>query len=77
MITEEQIRAALAKVCWNLDADALPADANFGDSGLDSLDQATLLLTLQEQYGLVVPENKESSVNSIQAILSFAAQAAA
>lgn len=77
MVTEQQVRDVIASVKENMDANALPADAEFNDSGMDSLDQASILLALQEQYGLVVPQEMETEINSIRKILDFAATAGA
>ena len=77
MVTEQQVRDAIASVKENFDANALPVDALFEDSGMDSLDQASILLALQEQYGLVVPQEMETEITSIRKILDFAASGAA
>lgn len=71
MITEHQVRQALGKVRENLDAEALPADADFGEAGLDSLDHASLLLELQERTGVVFPDGAEGELTSIRAIVDF------
>ncbi|HTT98570.1 MAG TPA: phosphopantetheine-binding protein [Rhizomicrobium sp.] len=71
MITEQDVRKAIAKARDNFDADALPIDADFGDAGLDSLDQASVLLELQEATGIEFPEDA-SNLNSIEAVLHYA-----
>ncbi len=75
MVTEQQVRDVIATVKENFDVSALPVDAEFNDSGMDSLDQASILLALQEQHGLVVPQEMETEINSIRKILDFAAGA--
>jgi acyl carrier protein len=71
MITEQDVRKAIATARENFDANALPVDADFGDAGLDSLDQASVLLELQEAAGIEFPEDA-SGLNSIQALLRYA-----
>jgi acyl carrier protein len=71
MITEQDVRKAIANARENFDANALPIDADFGDAGLDSLDQASMLLELQESRGIEFPEDT-SSLNSIEAVLRYA-----
>jgi acyl carrier protein len=71
MITEKDVRAAIGRVVENYDADALPVTANFVDAGFDSLDQASILLDLQENTGFEFPEDA-SELMSIQAIVQFA-----
>jgi acyl carrier protein len=71
MITEHDVRAAIARARENFDANAVPVDADLGDAGLDSLDQASVLLDLHESTGIEFPEDT-SELNSIRAIVAFA-----
>ena len=71
MITEEQVRSAIGRVREEFDANALPIAADFGDAGLDSLDQASILLELHDLTGIEFPEDS-TELSSIQAILKFA-----
>ena len=71
MITEQDVRNAIANVRENFDANAFPVDADFGDAGLDSLDHASVLLELHEMSGIEFPEDVDS-LKSISAILRFA-----
>jgi acyl carrier protein len=71
MITERDVREAIARTRENFDANALPIDADFGDAGLDSLDHASLLLELHEATGIEFPEDA-TALNSIRAVLEFA-----
>jgi len=73
MITEQQVRDAIAHVRENYDSQALPVEADFAEAGLDSLDHASMLLNLQETTGTVFSDDA-SDLNSIQAILDFAQQ---
>lgn len=71
MLTEQDIRDAIGRVRENFDANALAKDADFGEAGLDSLDQASILLDLHENTGIEFPEDA-TNLNSIGAILEFA-----
>jgi len=71
MITEQDVRTAIARARENFDANAVPVDADLGDAGLDSLDQASVLLDLHESTGIEFPEDT-SELNSIRAIVAFA-----
>ncbi len=75
MVSEQQIRDVIAGVKEDIDANALPVDALFSDSGFDSLDIASILLAVQEQYGIEVPEGKEDGIQSIRSLLTFIEQA--
>ncbi len=57
-----------------IDADALAADSEFADVNIDSLDHWSILLALQEQFGLVVPDQDLERTTSIAKILAYAAE---
>ena len=69
MLTVDQVRKIIAGACPNVDAFALSPDANFEDSGMDSLDHASILLALQEKYGLEVSDEMAAEMISISAIV--------
>ncbi len=76
MITEQDVRTAIARARENFDANALPTDADWGDAGLDSLDQASVLLELHEATGIEFPEDA-TELKSIRAVLDYAQAAGA
>lgn len=71
MITEAKIRQILAQI---LRSDApLKWDINYifvGDA-LDSLDYAAFLLAIQDQLGVVVPDDDMPQLNCIAATLTY------
>lgn len=73
MLKEEQVKAIIAEVVGNIDVANLSADTDFDDAGLDSLDQASLLLAIKERYGIDFPDEIGAEMNSIRAILDYAA----
>lgn len=72
MITEQAIRDAISKSVDDFDASCLGADEDFFDAGLDSLDHATVLLGIQEECGLTIPDEAVDQCRSINGILEFA-----
>ena len=72
-VTEADIRDAIQKTVAGIDAKAIGVAADFYDSGIDSLDHASILLELQEKNGLIVPDSDLAQCRSIQGILSYAA----
>jgi len=72
-VTEADIRNAIQKTVVGIDANALDPAADFYNSGIDSLDHASILLELQETKGLVVPDDDLVQCRSIQGILKYAA----
>lgn len=72
MITEQNIRDAIANAVDDFDASALGAGDDFFDAGLDSLDHATVLLGIQEECGLTIPDEAVDQCRSINGILEYA-----
>jgi len=70
MLTIEQVRKIIAGAVPTVDAFALSPDAVFEDVGMDSLDHASILLALQEQYGLDVSDEIAAEMTSISAIVA-------
>lgn len=73
VLTERQIRDAIAKSVLNYDPSSLSSDKRFQDAGIDSLDHASILLELQERHGLKVPDEAIERCGTIAGILAFAA----
>lgn len=73
MLKENDVRNIIAEAVPTIDSKALRLDAEFAANGIDSLDFAAILLALQEEYGLVVPDEDLQQTNSIGKILAYAA----
>ncbi len=66
MSTEEKIRTILAEKL-NIDAESLTLKSFFiRDLGIDSLDAVELVLTLQDEFGIEVPEDEARTLVSLQ-----------
>jgi acyl carrier protein len=76
MLTENDVRTIIAEAVPTIDAAALARDAEFAKNDIDSLDFSAILLALQEQHGLTVPDDDLQQVNSIEKILAYAARRA-
>tara|TARA_R110000787_G_scaffold169166_2_gene281921 strand:- start:1199 stop:1429 length:231 start_codon:yes stop_codon:yes gene_type:complete len=72
MITEQNIRDAIEKAVDDFDAGAIASGEDFFDAGLDSLDHAGILLAIQEDCGLTVPDEAVDDCRSIDGILAYA-----
>jgi acyl carrier protein len=72
MITEQDVRDAIGKAVDGFDLSALSAGDDFFDAGLDSLDHATVLLGIQEDCGLTIPDEAVDQCRSINGILEYA-----
>lgn len=71
MVTEPEVRAAIACVIDHVDAQGIDAGADFYDCDLDSLHHASIILQLQEMYGLTVADGDLDKCRSITAIISY------
>ena len=71
-INADSIRSLIAEIVSS-EEEVLEMDINitFDDAGIDSLDQAQILLALQEQYEVEVPEGEEDDYNTISKILTL------
>ena len=73
MITEADVRNALKDTIHSDGAASWSADFNFCEGALDSLDHVTFLLALQESHGFSFQDEDVPKLNTIQAVLDFAA----
>ena len=74
MFTEQDVRNALRDTIHSNDPQSWSKDYNFRVGGsLDSLDQVTFLLALDERYGFKFRDEDVPELNTIQAVLDFAA----
>lgn len=72
MISEKEVRAVIAEAVPGIDASKIALDTSLFDAGVDSLDHTNILLGLQEQHQLVVPDEEADKLKSIQDILDYA-----
>ena len=70
-VTPEVIRKLISEVVLGEEVLSMSIDITFDDAGIDSLDQAQILLALQEQYEVEVPEGEEDDYNTIKKILTL------
>ena len=70
-VTPEVIRKLISEVVSGEEVLSMSIDITFDDAGIDSLDQAQILLALQEQYEVEVPEGEEDDYNTIKKILTL------
>ena len=67
----EKVRAMLAKQL-NLPADKIEADSDIiKDLGADSLDVVELLISLEDDYGISIPEEDIVNVRTVQDIVDM------
>lgn len=75
MSVEVTIRKIITDNVAGIDGDMIEVDAKFFDSGLDSLDLATVFLEVQEEFDVVMEEGDEDKYDSLSALLAYIAAA--
>lgn len=75
MSVESQIRQIITDNASNVDGGQIPLDAKLMDTGLDSLDVATVLLEVQEVFGVTIPDDQEDDFQTLSEIVQFVEQA--
>ena len=75
MITEVDVRAAIAKTVPHIDASVVSAQALFQTAGMDSLDHFNILFELETKHGLVFSGEDIAQLSSIQQIVEFSNRA--
>lgn len=73
-MTEAELRGLIEDQAPGIDAQSIPADTRFVDAGLDSLDHVTLLLAVEEQFGVTIPDEDVDKCGSIAEILQYVAR---
>ncbi len=71
MLSEKDVRDAIADAVDRVSLDDLGVDENFYRFGLDSLDHAQILIRLEELYGLRVADADFEKCLSIAAIVDY------
>lgn len=72
---ETKIRAFLSEVKDGLDYSAASPDTSFEDAGLDSLDSSSLLLLVQEEFGVDITDEDADRLTTIAKLRDFILQA--
>ena len=74
MSTEAKIRQIITDNADGINGEEIPLDAKLIETGLDSLDIATILLEVQEEFGVTIPEDEEENLATLSAIVAFVEQ---
>ena len=71
IVTNSDIIEAMKKAGIMIDFDTLAPDSLFRDNGIDSLDMANLLLSIEEKYTIKIPDEDLYELISIDAIENY------
>ena len=55
----------------NVDEDNVTPDASFDDLGADSLDKVELVMALEEEFDIEIPDSDAEKIQTVQDALSY------
>jgi acyl carrier protein len=67
---ENRLRKVIADGL-NLDEADIPPDKNFEDLGADSLDGVELVMALEEEFNLDIPDDDAERLNTLAEVLTY------
>ena len=67
----DKIKNLITNVVIGFDIEKLSEDQNLTDSGIDSLEHMNILLAIEEQYGIKIPDEDIDECNSIKGIVLY------
>lgn len=71
MLNSDDIRSIIKKVVIGVNLSDLDDNQDFADAGIDSLDQLSILLGIEEQYGVTIPDEDLDQCNSIAGLVLY------
>lgn len=74
-LTVDNIKAIFKEeVDASLNIEELSANQDFMDFGVDSLDRSSVFLTIEDEFGVHVPDADIESLRTIEAIIQYVKQ---
>lgn len=55
----------------DVDVDALDTESTFAAQGIDSLDEMSIFLCIEEKYGFKIPDDDIENINSITELADY------
>lgn len=72
MLTSNDIKNIIQETVIGFEADTLEENQDFSDAGIDSLDHLSILLVLEEKFGIdKIPDEDIDLCSSISGILNY------
>jgi acyl carrier protein len=68
---EATVRNMLSEIKDGLDYSTTSLDTQFGNAGFDSLDTASLLLNIQEEFDLTISDDEADSLDTIGKLVNY------
>jgi acyl carrier protein len=55
-------------------SDEIKPECSFSDLGIDSLTSMEIVMAMEEEFGIEIPEEAATNITTVQAAIDFAAQ---
>lgn len=68
---EEKVKKMIAENL-SVDEDKIKPETSFVDLGADSLDTVELLMAMEEEFGVEIPEEEAQKLTTVQAVIDYA-----
>lgn len=65
------VKKAFETAGVNMDVNVLSENTSFSEQGIDSLDVSSLLLSIEEVFGVTIPDEKMDELNTIEKIAAY------
>jgi acyl carrier protein len=67
---EERVKLIIAEYC-NQTPEEISCDSSFEDLGVDSLDDIEIVMALEEEFGIEIPDAEAEAINSVQVAIDY------
>lgn len=72
MATLEALKQIISQETRNrVDVNTIPEDDELSDHGVDSLDMSSILLTIEETFGVHIPDSETPKLTTLRSLLDF------
>ena len=71
MNVADQVKAIIAENLNVDEADVKPEASFINDLGADSLDQVELIMALEEEFGIEIPDDQAEKISTVQAAVDY------
>ncbi|MEP2448774.1 MAG: phosphopantetheine-binding protein [Balneola sp.] len=70
-MTVEKVKEMFAEINGNIEASELNSETPLSDQGIESLDTFDFFLQVEEDFGVVISDDKMGDLNTVQKIVDY------